>query len=259
MENRKFGYVLDNDRPSRPFLVGIPSRSSLPTRVRVWSPDALDQGDTQSCTGFAAKIMFDGTAYSQGIDFRSSALGAYTVARYGMYPAGDPLQDIGAHFRSLFEMSMRFGVIGEDHCPWEPSRINDDLPFESILQGQSRRLGVGGWYGLDDTGDDRMNSIRAALAKGHPVGGAWRLQKNFVRQKTFSKKNGVLVYQHDFDTSEFAGNHAMAIVGYDEVDGEEMFLVQNSWGKDFGANGLFWAHRDWIDTAWDLTVVRLIP
>lgn len=259
MQERKFGYVIDDNRPVRPFLVGIPSRSALPSRARVWTPDAMDQGDTQSCTGFAAKLMFDGTANTQGLSFSSSALGAYTVARYAMYPAGQPLQDIGAHFRALFEMSMKFGVISESTCPWNPASINDNLDFESVIQGQGRKLGVAGWYSLDATGDERMNAIRAALAKGHPVGGAWRLHDGFVQKKTFSNKNGFATYEHEFDTGDFAGNHAMTIVGYDEIDDREAFLIQNSWGKGFGTNGLFWAWREWVDTAWDLTVVKVIP
>jgi hypothetical protein len=261
MTERLCGYVLDNDRPMRPFFAGVPSRSSLPDRWRVWTPDALDQGSTQSCTGFAAKLMIDGTAHSTGKGFRASARGMYTVGRYALYGAGEPLVDKGAHFRSLFDEAMRFGVMHEADCPWDPARINEDPGFEAVIAGQGQKLSISGWYTLDEDGDDRMNAIRSALHQGFPVGGAWRIHKGFQKQwdDAFDRHSGHLFYIHQWDTGDYVGNHAMTIVGYDTIEGEEYFLMQNSWGPTFGDRGLFWAHRDWIDTAWDLTVVRVVP
>jgi C1A family cysteine protease len=34
------------------------------------------------------------------------------------------------------------------------------------------------------------------------------------------------------------GNHAVCIIGYVEDDGEEWFVVQNSWGEGWGERGL---------------------
>jgi hypothetical protein len=104
-----------------------------------------------------------------------------------------------------------------------------------------------------------MNAIRSALHQGFPVGGAWRIYSGFQRETAFHKTNVFPEYLHDPDAGTYVGNHAMTIVGYDVIDGDEYFLIQNSWGKGFGYDGLFWAHRDWIDTAWDLTVVRVVP
>jgi hypothetical protein len=260
MTDRLCGYVLDNDRPLRPFFAGVPSRSSLPDRWRVWTPDAMDQGSTQSCTGFAAKLMIDGTAHSTGKGFRASARGMYTVGRYALYGAGEALVDKGAHFRSLFDEAMKFGVMHEADCPWDPARINEDPGFDAVIAGQGQKLTLSGWYTLDESGDDRMNAIRSANCQGFPVGGAWRIHKGFQKETAFTQQvGGIPMYSHALDTGAYVGNHAMVISGYDVVDGEEYFLLQNSWGKGFGYNGLFWAHRDWIDTAWDLTVVRVVP
>ena len=259
---RKFGYLIDPAPESRPMLAGAPpSFDNLPTSARVWTPDVMDQGSTQSCTGHAAKVMFDSAAVANGKDFRSSQMGMYKLGQYAIFGPDQPLQDLGAYFRSLFEQAQLFGVIHEDDCKWDPSKINDNLNFNAIINGQGQKLSVAGWYTLDDVGDLRVRSIMMALAQGYAVGGAWRVSRGFVNESAFGGDGFKIgVYDHEGDRTEWAGNHAMAIVGYDvEEKGEVYFRVQNSWGKGFVDKGFFWATREWIDEAWDLTVARIVP
>ncbi|WP_323844120.1 hypothetical protein [Microbulbifer magnicolonia] len=50
------------------------------------------------------------------------------------------------------------------------------------------------------------------------------------------------------------GGHAFAIVGYNE-DG---FWVQNSWGHEWGNNGIaLWLYEDWLATVYDAWVVQI--
>ncbi len=60
------------------------------------------------------------------------------------------------------------------------------------------------------------------------------------------------------DTIQFSkedkGGHAFAIVGYNEVG----FWVQNSWGKEWGNDGLaIWTYEDWQQNIQDAWVLRL--
>lgn len=53
---------------------------------------------------------------------------------------------------------------------------------------------------------------------------------------------------------EKTGGHAFAIVGYNDRG----FWVQNSWGSQWGKNGLaLWLYEDWIDNVMDAWVFRL--
>ncbi len=262
------GYLHDNNRPIRPLYVGTAARAHLPDSVHLWTPPVLDQGQSMACTGMAGAVMVDVAAHNMGKDFRASPRGLWTLARYSLFSPGEPLQNSGAHFRSIFDNAMRLGVIHEDDCPWDLSRLNEDIGFDATIAGQGQRLSVEGWYSLDETGDDRMIAIQSALAQGFAVGGAWRvteqfcrLEKNIIMARFEIPDHGVdsVVYDDDIDTSPWAGNHAMTIVGYVTLEGQPWFKIQNSWGRSFGDGGFFWVHRDFVDEAWDLTVVRAIP
>jgi hypothetical protein len=261
------GYAIDNNRPIRPLYVGTAAKAHLPDAVQLWTPPVLDQGQSMACTGMAGAVMVDVAAHKMGKDFRASPRGLWTLARYSLFSPGEPLQNSGAHFRSVFDNAMKFGVIHEDDCPWDLSRLNEDIGFDAAIAGQGQRLSVEGWYSLDETGDDRMIAIQSALAQGFAVGGAWRVTEQFCRlgDKShfvqFRDSHGSigLVYNHESDTSPWAGNHALAIVGYEMVARRPWFKIQNSWGTSFGGGGFCWFTSDVVDEAWDLTVVRAIP
>ena len=54
------------------------------------------------------------------------------------------------------------------------------------------------------------------------------------------------------------GGHAIAIVGYDKE--EDMFIIRNSWGVDWGMNGYCKIPADYIcsDKANDFWILTLI-
>jgi C1A family cysteine protease len=164
-----------------------------------------------------------------------------------MYSAGEPLQDSGAHFRALFDQAMNFGVLAESDCPWEPGHVNDDPGFDALVNGQTSLLRANNWHTVDSDGDARHQEVRAALSAGHGVGGAWAVKKGFTRCAS-------AFYDLAADGSAFAGNHAMALVGYDE----DRYLLQNSWGNEFGLDGYVWVPLRFVEEAFDLSVVTLL-
>ena len=264
METRSTGYIVDTDRPIRPLYTSV-SNPSFGMAGLLASTPILDQGNTSACTGMAAKTMVDIAAIGQRKKFRASARGLYTLARYAIFSPGEPLQDAGAHFRSIFDQAQSFGLIHEADCPWEADRINEDIGFDSVIAGQGERMPVDGWYSLDDTGDDRLRSIKLAILQGYAVGGAWAVTKDFCKLGSGVfvpiSSGGAVRYAHERDTSDFAGNHAMAITGYSHsADGKRCwFRIQNSWGEGFANKGICWFDEEYIQEAWDLTVVKVAP
>ena len=55
-------------------------------------------------------------------------------------------------------------------------------------------------------------------------------------QMDFYNGNSVIHLDCDFDEI----NHAVNIVGYGQKDGKDVWVVRNSWGQRWGANGYFY-------------------
>lgn len=95
-------------------------------------------------------------------------------------------------------------------------------------------------------GDREINLMKQALAQGHPV----VFGMNMVRLVPGKDAAALQGYQKGDIYRGSLGNHhgkldmghEMVMVGYD--DSQQAFLVQNSWGKDWGDNGFAWISYD---------------
>ena len=46
------------------------------------------------------------------------------------------------------------------------------------------------------------------------------------------------LYQVYPGSQKFSSGHAVTIIGWDVVDGQNCWLVENTWGEDWGNNGV---------------------
>ncbi|MEO8740110.1 MAG: peptidase C1A papain [Casimicrobiaceae bacterium] len=72
---------------------------------------------------------------------------------------------------------------------------------------------------------------------------------------TAKRKKSTAIWKIPFGTpASGGGGHAFAIIGY-TADG---FIIQNSWGKDWGSKGLaVLTYADWLINSWDCWVAQL--
>ncbi|MGL4970123.1 MAG: C1 family peptidase [Cetobacterium sp.] len=75
-----------------------------------------------------------------------------------------------------------------------------------------------------------IGRIKAELMKNGPIQAAFTVYEDFL-----SYKSGIYVHT----TGEFAGGHAVVILGWGVEDKTEYWIVQNSWGADWGEKGYF--------------------
>lgn len=196
-----------------------------------------DQESEGACTGFALAAVIDLLNRQRG-------------RRYRVSP------------RMLYEMARRF----------------DEWPGEAF-EGSSCRGAIRGWYAMGvcrerdwpyKVGTPGALTIRRAKrARENTVGAYYRLRHRLPDFHAALNEAGAIFVSADVHEGwsmasaaggdiprreEIIGGHAFAIVGYDR-DG---FLVQNSWGRRWGRNGVaLWRYEDWQENIRDAWVFRL--
>ena len=201
----------------------------------------LDQETEGACTGFGLAAVINLLNMKRGQSFKASP-------------------------RMLYEMAQK----------------HDQWPGEDY-EGSSCRGAIRGWKNMGVCSDDdwafivnkpsELSIDRAKAARENPLVAYYRLRPNIVDYHAalnevdalfvsarvhsgwFSPKKGtghnLAIIQPDPTP---AGGHAFAIVGYNTLG----FIVQNSWGKNWGTKGFaIWSYSDWQTTVSDGWVFRL--
>ena len=218
----------------------------------------LNQGQTNACTGFALASVVN---YLQCADnrtfddkYRVSPFMLYSMARrYDEFP-GDPAKDTGSSLRGAMKGWYKHGVCREILWEKEPMPIVEQGKVKPAddwwLDAVQRPLGA--YYRVDTRSVTDMHvaitEVRILYASAICHSG-WDSGFDTGRKKTAGywtippQKAGL----ND-------GGHAFVIVGYDE----QGFIIQNSWGKEWGAAGFArLTYEDWIDHAMDCWVAQM--
>ncbi|MEK6801582.1 MAG: C1 family peptidase [Nitrospirota bacterium] len=237
--------------PERPFHGGVP---------------ILDQGEEGACVGFALATVIN-------VSLRQRKL--LTGPRGGQRAAFDPVSA-----RMLYELAKRYDEWkGENYDGTSPrgamkgwhhhgvaleaiwpskllknrhGRLVPDRAFTPKRADEAKHHPIGSYYRILDSD---VSHVQAAVVEGEAIlASAWVHDgwdpKNLVRTK---KKGGLpRILPH----RRGKGLHAFAIVGYTS-DG---FIIQNSWGRTWGSEGLALLHyEDWMEHRQDAWVVRPGP
>lgn len=234
--------VYDKALVFEPLSYGLGGQSALPARASLerFAPARRHQGRQGSCVGWAsaygARTILqsaatgqspDAVAFSPAYLYNQIALsgcqGAYmleamkTMQQYGGLPFGQFRYD-------------------ERSCANEPSSSQKQAGQQYRIQGFDR-LSVG----ASDYKPDLMG-VKQHLAQGYPVVIGMMVGGSFMGDMM-----GQQVWrptQRDYGMRGFSG-HAMCAIGYDDELEGGAFQIMNSWGEDWGQNGIGWVrYRD---------------
>ncbi len=238
------------DLRDRPYLppVGIIPSGTLEPRLQI---PVLDQGQTSACTGFALASVVSHLQRAAGrkpAQCDVSPFMLYSMARrYDEFP-GSPAMDTGSSARGAMKGWFKYGACAAPLWPTEKmpqaaKQAQDDWWLDAV------RRPLGAYYRLDPRAITDMHvalnevgilyataACHDGWAKGLGVKGKDRWQIPTQR------------------ATPADGGHAFAIVGYNR----EGFIIQNSWGKNWGTAGRAILHyEDWLDNAMDCWVAQL--
>lgn len=200
-----------------------------------------------SCTGHAVATMIN-TVLAAGSDpVKVSPYMLYRMARRYDEFEGD--EDEGSSLRGALKGWFYHGVLPAGD--WPALDEGPDLDGDPALIEKAMLRPLGAFYRVNAY---RLDDMQSAVNELNGIVASALVHTGWVEPALVVKDDGSTM--HVIERSPGAGQlggHAFAIVGYNSVG----FLVQNSWGTDWGAGGFATLpYDDWLASAYDAWVAR---
>jgi len=209
----------------------------LPERVSLekYCPDRLNQGQQGSCvawaSAYAARSIMQ--ARETGQDPNSTAFSpSFLYNQIGLEGCQ------GSYIIRAMETMKTTGAVSLDQFPYNEEDCSKQ-PSQYLLQS-AEQFRTKGFNRLSKGGDDYktdMLAVKQNLAQGAPVVIGMMVGGSFM-QGMLGKKVWI-PESSDYQMSGFGG-HAMCVIGYDDYLEGGAFQIMNSWGKEWGENGIGW-------------------
>ncbi len=220
----------------------------LPEKIdlRASCPVVYDQGTLGSCTANALGAAFQFGQIKQSIpNFIPSRLFIYYNERVLIHTV---LSDSGAFIRDGIKTMNAKGVCNEKDWPYIISQFSTKPPATLYKKASTNQV-------LNYMRLNNMNllQLQSCLAEGFPFVFGFTVFESF---ETISK-NGIMPMPKADE--QRLGGHAVMAVGYDNA--KKMFIVRNSWTKNWGDHGYFYMPYSYItdmNRADDFWTIRLV-
>lgn len=205
-----------------------------------------------SCTGHAVAAMANAVLSAQGDPTHVSPYMLYALARrYDEFP-GDA--DEGSSLRGALKGWYYHGVLPDSGWPSLDVDPAPDVDHDQKTAALARQRPLGAFYRVNATRlDDLQSAISelSAIVVAASIHDGWN--EPVVVKRTVKRKKQEMHVITRTSTSKAIGGHAFCLVGYNEVG----FLVQNSWGTQWGHNGFATLpYDDWLESGYDAWVAR---
>jgi C1A family cysteine protease len=189
-------------------------------------PPIYDQGQLGSCTANAigGALQFDQVKQKEK-DFVPSRLFIYYNERV---IEGTVHSDSGAQIRDGVKAVAKQGGPKEDPTwPYDIQKFDKKPPDKAYNEG--KRHQAIRYLRLTQA----LSQLKGCLAEGFPFVFGFAVYESFESQEV--AKTGKVPMPRAKEA--FLGGHAVLAIGYDE--GEQRFIVRNSWGAGWGMEGYF--------------------
>ena len=246
IDDKAFNIALNSNKAMKA------SSGTFPTSIdnRKWCSPVENQGNLGSCTAHAGTALYEymeRKAYgSYGKYIDGSRLFLYKTTRFLMGQEG--IGDSGAYIRTTLGAIRMFGIPPEEYWPYTDRDPEFDLEPPTLVASMAKEWQSVKHFRLDYDKDPELNikRMKEYLAKGYAMQIGFTVYSSYKQ----ADKTGALPYPTDGEAVE--GGHCVLIVGYDDskiinnINTTESqrttgaFLIQNSWGKEWGEKGFGW-------------------
>ena len=253
----KTGYNFDpNETKKASVYEGLEDdngKNPLPESVSLanFAPQRLNQGQQGSCVAwssvYAARTILESSstrndpnqvAYSPAFVYNNIAL--------------DDCQ--GSYIQKAMEFMSQTGAVSMNDFQYDDKDCSRQANNALIQKASGNR--IHGFHRLTETDDVNGINIRAIkehLAKDAPVVIGMMVGGSFMQEMMGQK----VWHPNDEDRQQMGfGGHAMCVIGYDDRIEGGAFQLMNSWGPEWGQNGLAYVRygdfKDFVREAYGL-------
>ena len=186
-----------------------------------------NQKSLGSCTGQAVGFGYHFEELKQGLKdaFMPSRLFIYYNERFS---DGTVNEDAGSEIRTGIKTIAKEGVCPETMWPYVISKFRNK-PTEACYTEALKHRAIK-YMRVDQD----LVHLKACLSEGYPIVFGFNVFESFESDEV--AKTGKVPMP--LPKEKNIGGHAVVIVGYD--DEQQVFIVRNSWGEDWGDGGYFY-------------------
>lgn len=231
------------------FLADTELTKKLPVKVDLRNsrdmPSVLNQGSLGSCT---ANAVCNAIRFCCDREKDMKWLPSRLFLYYNGRKAGgfDVSRDTGCSIPGILKGVVEDGVCTDQLWPYDIRVFTQQPSKEAYAQAikpssQFSRVAL------------PKSLLKQCLASGYPISFGFAVYESFQSQKVAVTGKVPMPKGNE----KYLGGHAVLMVGYD--DRTSMFLVQNSWGEQWGQEGYFQLPYSYIfndELTWDCWVVK---
>lgn len=193
--------------------------------------DIKDQGQLGTCSVFSMVSVYEYILKKSKREINLSERFVY----YNILNDSGNMEDTGSSLYGVVESMTKYGVCAENYCEYNVD-LYDFRPSEDAYKdAMAHKIKIAKNVKINH------KDITSALSEGYPVTISLKIYDSFGN----SSKGFIFRPTDEEIKDEKYGNHAMVICGYSEE--EKVYIVRNSWGKQFGDKGYCYIPFSYIE------------
>lgn len=219
--------------------------------LRSKCPQVYDQGKLGSCTANSTCAAYCFEMMKQGEPcVEMSRLYLYYCSRE---MEGNVDQDSGAELKDVIYVTENTGMCIESLWPYDITKFSDK-PTDVCYEDSKLHKTIKG-----ERIQQTDNDLKQCLVDGFPVVFGFSVYESFETEQV--AKTGI-VPMPDTNNEKLLGGHAVMLVGFTQIDGQDYYIVRNSWGTEWGDKGYFYMRPEYLTNTtlssdfWSIQLVK---
>lgn len=209
-----------------------PQENHLPSvDLRSSFTNIKNQGELGTCSVFSLVSIYEYILKKKNSEQRLSERFVY----YNVLKDAGRMEDTGSSLYGVVESMTKYGVCAERFCEYDINLYDANPTEEAYADAVRHKIKCAKNVEISH------KDITSALSEGYPISISLKIFDSFGNH---SKGFIYRPTDEEIANNKF-GNHAMVICGYSEED--KVYIVRNSWGKDFGDKGYCYIPFSYIE------------